>query len=81
MERFQKTELLTAAEIIEALGGLRKVVNLTGAAYNSVCNWKASNAFPARYFFVMSGALERRDFKASPALWNQHFNRKRREAA
>ena len=78
MARFQKTELLTAADIIDALGGLRKVMGLTGAAYNSVCNWKTFNAFPARYYFVMAGALERRDYKAAPELWNQRRKRKRR---
>jgi predicted carbohydrate-binding protein with CBM5 and CBM33 domain len=71
MGRSNKTVLLTAADIIDALGGYRKVQNLTGAGYTSVCNWKAFGAFPARYYVVMMRTLEKRGYSASPTLWDQ----------
>ena len=61
--------LQTAAEVIDVLGGLRGVSDLTGSQYKAVANWKMFNAFPPRTYLIMQAALRRRRRSAPAALW------------
>lgn len=60
----------TAAEVIERLGGLSRVGELTGSRYTAVGNWKAAGAFPPRTYLVLTCALRDRGFEAPISLWN-----------
>lgn len=67
----RKEPLQTTAEVIEVLGGLSAVSDLTGARYKLVSGWGKEATFPSRYFAVMDWALRRRRYRAHPSLWGQ----------
>ncbi|MBR0855453.1 hypothetical protein [Bradyrhizobium liaoningense] len=71
MSRKDSRALQSTAEVIEALGGLRAVSVLTGAAYKLVSGWGKAKNFPSRYFLVMTWALRRKRLSAHPSLWGQ----------
>jgi hypothetical protein len=62
-------DLTTTTEVIDALGGIAAVVDITGGKYNAVANWKAFDTFPSRYFLVMTAALTMKGYRAPAALW------------
>lgn len=62
------TILITANEVMAALGGTKAVANLTGRKYSAAQNWRDSQ-FPANTYFVMSGALAAQGKTAPPSLW------------
>jgi hypothetical protein len=70
MGRSKKT-LFSAEHIIDVLGGTRAVCELTGATRNSISNWRAFDAFPARFYLVMTRALDRCGYRADPSFWSQ----------
>jgi hypothetical protein len=65
----ESTCLTTTTQVIDALGGVRAVCGLTGAAYTAAHNWIRARNFPARYFLVMLAALQRKGLTAPPELW------------
>jgi hypothetical protein len=71
MSRRDVRSLHTTADVIEALGGLRAVAGLTGAAYKLVSGWGRAKNFPSRYFLVMTWALQKKRLRAHPSLWGQ----------
>lgn len=62
-------ELTTAAEVIEALGGIAAVAGLTNSGYRAAANWKSFNAFPPKTYVALTEALRARDCTAPDALW------------
>jgi len=70
----KQTCLATVNTVLRALGGARNVARLTGAGHTSICNWRADERFPARYFLVMNTALEARGYTARHSLWGQEGN-------
>lgn len=61
----------TADEVVEALGGLPNVCELTGANPKQAWNWVGRNgSFPASTYVVMIRALQRRRIVAPAKLWN-----------
>jgi hypothetical protein len=65
-------KLSTARQVIEHLGGLPRVCEITRANLKQAYNWPGrAQAFPACYYVVMTRALKRRDATAPARLWNQ----------
>jgi hypothetical protein len=62
-------ELHTTSEIMDELGGIKAVAELTGRKYSAAFNWRASGSFPANTYVVLIDALKERDCVASPQLW------------
>lgn len=64
-------QLTTALEVVEALGGIAAVCELTGANYKTVYHWTGrAGAFPARTADLMAKALRKQGATAPPSLWN-----------
>jgi hypothetical protein len=63
--------LLTSFDdVVEELGGVRAVGELTNQNSAAVCNWKRRRSrFPTKYFFVMQRELEARGAEAPRDLW------------
>lgn len=62
------TELKSAAEVIDALGGIASVAAMTGVGYNAAHNWK-TRRFPPRTYAVMVEALRAKGHTAPASLW------------
>jgi hypothetical protein len=62
-------ELVTASQVIDALGGTTKVAKLCDRSPQSVTNWRAANRLPADTFLVISEELVRIGQTAPPSLW------------
>lgn len=64
-------KLSTAEEVVEVLGGLSNVCELTGANPKQAWNWAGrTGTFPSSTYVVMQRALQRRKATAPPELWN-----------
>ena len=63
------THLLTASDVVEALGGSTAVSRLTGRKIQAVSNWKSFQRFPANTFIVMKEALRESGKDAPDWLW------------
>lgn len=62
-------ELTDARAVVERLGGIKAVAELTQRKYTAAANWPAFNKFPPNTFFVMQEALKERRCKAPASLW------------
>ncbi len=62
-------QLANAADVIDALGGVGAVAELTQTSYRAAHNWKQRGSFPARTHFVMTMALRAKGLSASASLW------------
>ncbi len=80
MSRFDSSQLQTTGSVIHALGGLLAVSALTGAGYKLVSGWGKASKFPARYFLVMTHALEKKRLTAPPELWGMVTPEQRKDA-
>lgn len=64
-------KLLTTKTVVEHLGGLDRVCDLTKANKKQAYNWVRENGkFPAATYKVMQDALTRLDASAPAKLWN-----------
>lgn len=74
--------LRTTDAVIAALGGTMAVSRLVGADPTNVSSCRGrKKTFPARWYFVMSGALAPL-YRADPTLWKQVvFSEDRKVAA
>ena len=64
--------LKTAKQVIDELGGLDRVCEMTASNKKQAMNWPGrAKAFPARTYVVMQRALKRRKATAPARLWNQ----------
>ena len=68
-KRARRLRLTTKDGVIAALGGVLGLCRLTGLPYRRVENWRRLRTFPARYYLVMTWALQRQRLSAAPALW------------
>lgn len=62
-------ELESAADVIDALGGIAATAKLTGSGYTAAHNWKANGCFPPKTYVVMNDALHAKGLNARVALW------------
>lgn len=63
------SELSSAVQVIDALGGIQAVMDLTGRKYSAVHHWRSCGSFPASTYLLLTDELRRRDLTASPSLW------------
>jgi hypothetical protein len=70
--RLVTTELHTATDVIQALGGSTAVSRLTGRRISAVSNWKSFQRFPANTFIIMKDALRERGLGAPDWLWGMN---------
>lgn len=60
----------TVREVVDALGGLKAVADLTGVDPGTVSAWQTRiGSFPARTYLVLTAALEERGKTAPAGLW------------
>jgi hypothetical protein len=70
--------LRSAQDVVDALGGLAAVCELTGANTKQAWNWAGrADQFPACTYVVMIRALNRRGATAPARLWNMRGVEKR----
>jgi len=62
------TELISADEVIDALGGTNGVSDLIGARPSAVSNWRRLG-LPPRTYIALSEALKAKGFWADPSIW------------
>lgn len=65
----EPVELSTTAEVMEALGGISAVMQLTSSKYNAVHNWQSFPKFPSNTYVAMTNALREKGFHAPASLW------------
>lgn len=65
------SHLTTTNEVIDALGGLAIVAEITGRKTGAAWNWQKFETFPADTFLAMTTALAERGHDAPPSLWRQ----------
>jgi hypothetical protein len=71
-------KLTTALEVVEVLGGMKKVRAMTRANPKAVYHWTGrAEMFPARTYCVMQKALKRQKATAPDRLWNMLPDKKR----
>jgi hypothetical protein len=73
--------LATYDDIIDKLGGVSEVAELTKRNTQAVCNWRSRGFFPTVLYFVMTEELERRGYTAVRWLWRFEETNARRENA
>jgi hypothetical protein len=64
-------KLRTANQVIERLGGLDRVAELTLTEKKSAYNWPRFGTFPSSTYKAMTDALKRRGYTAPGSLWKQ----------
>lgn len=69
--RIGSRRLRTKAEVMEELGGIEGLSELTGSGYKATENWTRAKTFPARFHALMTFELRKRGFEASPSIWGQ----------
>jgi len=77
------TNLGTATEIIDLLGGNPAVARLTSSTAKAVSNWRRFDRFPADTYLVIKAELMRNGHSAPDHLWSMReppAARKRRTA-
>jgi hypothetical protein len=62
--------LWTFDEVVDALGGLKGVEQLTGMTAATICNHRRRQVFPSKYYFCMKVGLDDRGFYAPISLWS-----------
>ena len=63
------TTLRTTSDIINALGGIETMAELTGTSVNGVYNWRAGKQFAADTYRLLKDALEEIGHDAPDTLW------------
>jgi hypothetical protein len=62
-------ELTTTREVIQKLGGVRAVAELTRREYDTALKWNTQKSFPSNTYIVMTTALRDQGFSAPLSLW------------
>lgn len=62
-------KLRTTSEVIDALGGIRALSELTRTSINGIYNWRAVGQFPADTYIVIREALGEIGKSAPDHLW------------
>jgi hypothetical protein len=64
-------------DVVDALGGKRKLAILLEQDTAAVCNWKRRRKrFPTKYYKVMVRALGARHYSAAEELWGFYERKK-----
>jgi len=63
--------LYSVEDVVEHLGGIEELAQLTARVPTAVHNWRALKRFPASLHHKMTDALRRRGAVAPPELWSQ----------
>jgi hypothetical protein len=63
------TEVQTASEVIDALGGTGATARLTSKSNQAVSNWRATGKLPADTYYALNGELEKLGIAAPPTIW------------
>lgn len=63
------TQLDTAAQVLDALGGNKGVEALTASSQTRVANWRAAGCFPSNTYVAMIDALAAVGKSAPAHLW------------
>jgi len=61
--------LRTTAAIIDALGGIAAMAELTGTSANGVYNWRSGPQFPADTYLLIKSELKKIGKDAPDFLW------------
>jgi hypothetical protein len=61
--------LISTKDVIDALGGISAVADLTGRKYSAASNWPNFTKFPANTYLVLTRALAARGLRAPASLW------------
>ena len=61
--------LRSTSDIIDALGGIEAMAELTGTSINGVYNWRAGTQFPADTYRLLKDELKAIDIDAPDHLW------------
>ena len=64
-----KLVLKSTTAVIEALGGVRAVADLTNRTYQAAHNWKRFKTFPPDTYLVMKAKLDEIGATAPASLW------------
>jgi hypothetical protein len=65
-------KLTSARKVIEVLGGIDAVAQMTGRSYKTVSKWQTQfESFPASTLVIMTRALAQLGHTAPHALWRQ----------
>jgi hypothetical protein len=62
-------KLRTANQVIDKLGGLDRIADMTVTDLKSAYNWPRFGAFPSSTYDLMIRALNRRGYTAPASLW------------
>jgi hypothetical protein len=62
-------QLLTVADVIDALGGNEIAAETLDVAYNTICNWRMYNRFPTDTYLMIRDELKDRGLVAPDHLW------------
>jgi hypothetical protein len=62
----------SAAEVIDVLGGYKRIAVLFGVVPSAPCNWRKRGRLPPKTFVVFTRELSKRGLVASPDLWAMH---------
>lgn len=61
--------LTSTKQVIDELGGISAVAELTGRKYGAAAQWPHFATFPSNTYLVMTGALAARGLSAPASLW------------
>jgi hypothetical protein len=64
-----KLKLTTAEAVVDALGGVLAVAEMTGTKRSGVYNWLAAGRFPADTYLLLRDELKARNMSAPNYLW------------
>ena len=64
-----QSELSSADQAFEALGGIQGLMDLTGRKYSAVHHWRSCGSFPSSTYLVLTSELARKGLTADPLLW------------
>lgn len=73
--------LRTAQQVIDRLGGLNRIAEMTATDLKSAYNWPRFEAFPSSTYVVMNRALNRRGYTAPASLWGMRMPARSKRAA
>ena len=61
-----------AGEVIDALGGYKRIATIFGVVLSAPYNWRTRGRFPPKTFVVFTRELSKRGMVAPPTLWGMH---------
>ena len=62
-------KLRTTSDVIDALGGIDAMSELTGTSVNCVYNWRSGRQFPADTYRLLKDELEKIGHDAPDHMW------------